>query len=69
MSGTYKLVTVVGTSANSYEQALERAIQDASGSLRNLSWFEVKEQRGAIKDGKVSEYQIKVDVGFRVETP
>jgi flavin-binding protein dodecin len=67
MSPTFKMVTVVGTAAGSYEDAIQNAITDASASLRNLSWFEVQELRGKIADGKVAEYQAKVQVGFRVE--
>ncbi|HID75706.1 MAG TPA: dodecin domain-containing protein [Planctomycetaceae bacterium] len=32
-----------------------------------MTWFEVVEQRGAIADGEVREYQVTVRVGFRVE--
>jgi len=67
MSGTFKLVTLVGTSSDSYEQAIQNAIQDASASLRNLSWFEVTELRGRIAGGQVAEYQAKIQAGFKVE--
>ena len=69
MSNTYKMVTVVGTSAESYESAIDNALSDASATVRNLSWFEVQEHRGRIVDGKIAEYQIKLQVGFRVEVP
>jgi flavin-binding protein dodecin len=32
-----------------------------------MSWFEVVEQRGAIKDGKVQEFQVTVRIGFKIE--
>jgi flavin-binding protein dodecin len=32
-----------------------------------MSWFEVAEQRGSIKDGKVNEFQVTIRVGFKVE--
>jgi hypothetical protein len=32
-----------------------------------MSWFEVVEQRGAIKDGKVLEFQVTIRIGFKVE--
>ena len=32
-----------------------------------MAWFEVAEQRGAIKDGKVSEFQVTLRVGFKLE--
>ncbi len=69
MSNTYKMVTVVGTSPESYEAAIANALSDATATVRNLSWFEVREQRGRIVDGKVAEYQIKLQIGFRVEVP
>jgi len=65
---TYKLVTVVGTSEESVEEAISSAVSDASSSIRNLGWFEVGEIRGRILDGEVAEYQVKVQVGFRVDT-
>jgi len=68
MSGTFKMVTLVGTSPDSFEAAIDAALAAASESLRNLSWFEIREQRGRVSDGKVVEYQVKIDVGFKVET-
>lgn len=63
---TYKMIELVGTSKNSYEDAIKNAVTDASESLEGLDWFQVMEFRGAIKDGKVSEYQAIMKVGFRV---
>ncbi len=67
MSRTFKVVTVVGTSSDSLEDAIKNAVHDAGDSLRNLGWFEVKELRGRIKGGDVAEYQAKVDIGFKIE--
>ena len=68
MSKTFKCVTLVGTSTTDYEDAIQTAITDASASLRNLCWFEVGEMRGRVENGKVTEYQVKLQVGFKVET-
>ncbi len=68
MSKTFKCVTLVGTSTTGYEDAIQNAITDASVSLRNLCWFEVGELRGRVENDKVTEYQLKLQVGFRVET-
>ena len=67
MSGTFKLIELVGTSPKSFEDAVQSAVSDASKSLRELSWFEVHEQRGRIRDGAVVEYQVKLHVAFKVE--
>ena len=67
MSKTFKMVTLVGTSADSYEAAIQSAIGDAADSVRNLAWFEVQEMRGRIEGASVAEFQVKLQVGFRVE--
>lgn len=66
MAGTFKLIELVGTSNRSFEEAVQNAVADASKSLRELAWFEVLEQRGRIRDGAVTEYQVKVHVAFKV---
>lgn len=63
----YKKVELVGTSANSFSEAAANAIAKAAETIRNMSWFEVVEQRGSIADGKVQQYQVTLNVGFRVE--
>lgn len=67
MSETFKMVTLVGTSTSSYEEAIQNALADASASLRNLGWFEVREMRGRIAEGRAAQFQVKIDIGFRVE--
>jgi flavin-binding protein dodecin len=63
----YKKIDVVGTSDESYADATRAAVAEAGKTVRNMSWFEVKEQRGAIRDGEVIEFQVTVSIGFRVE--
>jgi dodecin len=63
---TYKVIDLVGSSDKSVEDAIEGAVNRASQTLKNLDWFEVKEVRGQIEEGKVKWYQVKVGVGFRV---
>ena len=65
---TFKIIELCGVSEESYAQATRNAIVKASKTLRNLEWFEVVNERGAIKDGKVSEFQVTLKVGFRLES-
>jgi dodecin len=67
MSGTYKKIELVGTSPVSFAEAVKTAVEEASKSVRHMNWFEVVEQRGYIKDGKVAEFQVTVRVGFKIE--
>ena len=66
MDKSYKIIELVGTSTESHESAIQNAIGEASKSLKGLSWFEVIQLRGGIKEGKVSEYQAIIKVGFRL---
>jgi len=66
MSGNVQAGDAGGTSSDSYEQAIQNAIQDASASLRNLS---CRGDRAARPDrrGSSREYQAKIQAGFKVE--
>ena len=66
-SKVFKQIELTGTSKKSLEDAIETAVAVAGKSLRNLCWFQVADTRGAIKDGKVSEWQVTVKIGFKVE--
>ncbi len=63
----YKKITLVGTSEKSFSDAVVVAIAKAAETVKNMSWFEVVEQRGSIVDGKVQQYQVTLSIGFRVE--
>ena len=68
MSGhVYKKIELVGTSTESSDRAVENALAKAAESVRNMDWFEVKETRGHIVDGRVAHWQVVVKVGFRLE--
>lgn len=64
---TYKLVEIVGTSEESFAKAVASGVERASQTLRHVDWFEVTELRGRVTDGKVSQYQVKMKVGFRLD--
>jgi dodecin len=63
----FKKIELVGTSTNSLSDAVANAVAKAAQTERNLSWFEVVEQRGRIVDGKVHEYQVTLRLGARLE--
>ena len=64
---TYKMITVAGTSPDSFAKAAEEAVKAAGKTLRGLGWFQVKEMRGRIDKGKIAEYQVMVEIGFKLE--
>ena len=63
----YKLIELTGTSTITIEDAVEKAIQRAHKTIKNLCWFQVVETRGSINKGKVDHWQVTIKVGFTVE--
>jgi flavin-binding protein dodecin len=61
----FKGITVAGTSNESFSKAVEAAISRAGQTIRDMRWFELREQRGAIRDGKI-EYQVTLEVFFKL---
>ena len=62
----FKGIEIVGTSNESFSHAIEVAVERARQSLRDLSWFVVKEQRGGLQQGRL-EYQVTLRVYFKLE--
>lgn len=65
---TYSITEIVGTSEEGVDAAVRNGIAEASKTLRNLDWFEVKEIRGHLEDGKVADWQVRIKLGFRHES-
>ena len=63
---TYSIIELVGVSDYTYDDAASRAIARASDTLEGLGWFKVQELRGSIRDGEVAEYQVSLELGFRL---
>ena len=63
----YKVIEVVGSSPNSWEEAAKKAIERASESLRNLRVAEVINQDIKIEDGKLSSYRTKLKLSFKFD--
>lgn len=63
----YKTVEVTGSSEDSVDDAIRRAVAKASQTLRNLEWFEVVGLRGHLEEGAVAHFQVTLKIGFRLE--
>ena len=61
----YKIIELVGTSANSWEDAAKNAINTAAKSLENIRIAEVSELDMKIEDNQVAAYRAKVKVSFK----
>ena len=64
----YKVTEIIGTSANSWEDAAKNAVEVASGTLRDLRIAEVVKMDVKIEDGKVLEYRTRLQLSFKYES-
>ena len=63
----FKMIEVIGSSPSGYSMAVKEAIEQVIASGEAVHFFEVVEQRGAVRDGKFKEYQVKLKVAVESE--
>lgn len=61
----YKVIELVGTSTESWEDAVQNAINTASKSLQDLRIAEVSELDVQLEGAKIIRYRAKVRLSFR----
>ncbi len=64
----YKVIDIVGTSPDSWEDAAKSALSTAASSLRGLRIAEVTKLDVTLDDnGQVSQYRAKLKVSFKFD--
>lgn len=65
-----KMIEVIGISPNGFSEAVKEAVEEVIKSGKRIHFFEVVEQRGAIREGKLKEFQVKIRmaVDMKVES-
>lgn len=64
----YKVIELVGTSEQSWEQAARNAVETAGASLKDLRIAEINKLDMKIEDGKVTAYRASVSLSFKYQT-
>jgi flavin-binding protein dodecin len=62
---TYKIIELVGTSDQSWEEAARTAVETASESLKDLRIAEVTKLDLTVEDGKITSYRARINVSFK----
>jgi flavin-binding protein dodecin len=63
----YRVIDVIGTSKNSWEEAAAEAVRTASRSLRDLRVAEVVKQDIHLEDDGEITYRSRLQVSFKYE--
>ena len=64
----YKVIELVGTSPDSWEDAAKNAVTQASKTLRDLRIAEVTAMDMHLEEGQVTCYRTKVKLSFKFES-
>jgi flavin-binding protein dodecin len=67
VNSVYKIIEVVGTSSESWEDAAKSAVEKAGSNLRELRIAEVSDLDMKVEGGKVVAYRAKVSLSFKYE--
>lgn len=66
MSGSvYKVIELVGTSSESWEDAARRALETAAQTVQDLRVAEVVTMDLRLDENKIVEYRVKMTVSFK----
>jgi flavin-binding protein dodecin len=62
-----KVVELIGSSPNSWEEATANAVEAAAQTIRNIKGVDVKRCTAKVKNNKIVEYRAVVKIAFIVE--
>ena len=62
---TYKIVELVGTSDQSWEDAARNAVETAGESLKDLRIAEITKLDLTVENGKVASFRARLNVSFK----
>jgi len=65
--GVVKVLNLVADSKESWQDAIEKAVSEASKTVENITGVEVINTTGSVRDGRIIEYKANVNVAFYVD--
>lgn len=67
MGDTVKVIELVGSSTDSWEDAAQSALDDADESLENINGIEIESQTADVENGQIELYKTTVHVAFELK--
>lgn len=61
-----KVIEILANSKESWEDAANNAVKEASKSVKGIASVYVQDQSAIVKDGKIVEYRTNVKISFEV---
>ncbi|MBA2537813.1 MAG: dodecin family protein [Actinomycetota bacterium] len=67
MAAIAKVIRVIGSSPESFAQAAQQAVTEASKTVRGITGVDVVTMSAQVDGDKITEYRTTVDIAFGVE--
>ncbi|WP_226480557.1 dodecin family protein [Natrinema amylolyticum] len=67
MSETAKVIKLVGTSTESWEDAAQTALDDADETLEGITGIEIESQTADVEGGQIESYTTTIHVSFGLQ--
>jgi len=67
MADIAKVVTIIGSSPDSFAKAADVAVQEAAKTLRGISGAQVVSMSAEVEGDRISMYRTTVNIAFAVE--
>lgn len=62
-----KIIEVIAGSEKSFDDATQKALDEAARSVKNIQSVYIKEMKADVKDNKIVSYGVNAKVSFRVD--
>jgi len=62
-----KTIDLVGVSTDSWRDAAQKALEEASKTLRGIEGFDVLDTSAVVSDNAIAEYHTHIRIRFRIE--
>ena len=67
MANIAKVITIIGSSPESFAKAADVAVQEAAKTLRGIHGAHVTSMSAVVENDHIAEYRTTVDIAFEVE--
>jgi len=67
MSKVVKVIEVLSQSDKSWEDAAQKAVTEASKSVRNIKSIYIQDKSAKVKDNKIVKYRITAKISFLID--
>lgn len=67
MANVAKVITLIGSSNESFAKAAEAAVAEAAKTLRGISGADVISMSAVVEDDKITQFRTTVNIAFAVE--